>query len=495
MNNFETPYYPVNSFPQKLSAVIWEQFYNNEGPLPLIGCSLIGALSGAISDKVDVERFPGTSMPTAIFTWVVASSGSRKSSIDRMIVKIFGVFELESRKLMKRDLAVQRAAAIKWKADYDRLDKRLRTELNKEEQEQLQLELEELLLNEPPPMLVPKALYRDATPEGIAKGLYHWPAAFLNSSEAGPLLRGRTMSNQGFFSSLWDGEDLIIDRASQDSFVVVDPRLTISLMVQEKTFANFLDGPGRLAEDNGFLARFLLCYPDTLEGTRFNQFSTGSWRHLECFHARLYEILITGLPKKGVRLPRIVLQLSTEAHIALKNFSNRVEADLGLGRFLSDVKGSASKSAENVVRLAALFHSYEGFEGQVSAQTLQRAVDIVSWHLLEFKRLFGVRPEVPLEFQDAIALEKTIGNYAAVRPGQNFIPKTYLYTHSPPAIRNKARLNLALQVLSGQGKITVQRANKTYLVFLNSVHFPSVNQRAHLPFYSSQLPALGRNWN
>lgn len=494
MNIFETPNYPVNSFTPKLSATMWEQRYNTEAPLSMIGASLIGALSGAISDRVDVEGLSGNAVPTSVNTLAVAGSGSRKTSVDRMFMAVFKIFEKKAKELLKRDIAVHKAAMIKWQADHDRIEKRLKTEIAEEEQHSLQTALEELLLNEPCQISIPKILYNDATPEAIAQGLLRWSTGLLNSNEAGAMLNSRTMSNQGFFNGLWGGEDLTIDRASQESFVVSGPRLTISLMVQVKTFLSYLNGKGSLAEDNGFLPRFLICFPDPLEGTRFNLTPTGSWHNLETFQTRLMEILMSGLPKDGIRPPRKLLKLSPEAHALLRYFSNLVEADLGVGRFLSDVKGSASKAAENVARLAGLFHHYEGFEGTISAETVQRAMDIVSWHLLEYKRLFGAKPQMPLEVQDAIALERTIGNYAAIRPGLNYVPKSYLFTHGPSSVRNKARLDLALQVLCAQNKIGVQRLNKKWWIFLNPAFFVSVNQVGYPQQYTPQL-STPRHYN
>lgn len=491
MNIFQTPNYPVDSFPQKLRSVICEQFNNNEAALPTIGCSLIGALSGAIQDKVDVERMPGSLTPCAVNTWVVAGSGARKTTVDKMMMKVFSVFEKNALETMKPQIAAQKAKHLIWKAEFDRQEKLLKSESVDEDLiEEIQIELEELILNEPKPIQIPRILYRDATPEAIAKGLYAWSSGLLNTSEAGALLGGRTMSNLGFLSGLWDGDDLRIDRASSASYIVEGPRLTISLMVQEKTFGKFLSGQGGLARDNGFLARFLVCYPDPLEGSRFGANATGSWEHHEAFQSRLMEILMSGIPVDGVRGDRKVLALSVDAQVHLKIFSNKVEIDLGLGCFLSDIKDCASKVAENAVRLAGLFHYYEGIEGPISSDTMKRAVDICTWHMLEFKRLFGDTPDIPLEFQDAVSLEKCLSSFSVRRPGVNWVPKKYLFTHGPNAIRKKARLDLALQVLMGQGKIVMQRVNNTTVVLLNSYWFPAVNQGGYWPPPGSQRAPL-----
>lgn len=494
MNSQNFPY-PTDSFPPKLLAVIREQYNNNEAALPTIGCSLIGALSGAIQDKVDVERMPGFRIPCSVNTWVVSGSGSRKTTIDRMLMKVFSVFEKTALEKMKPQLAAQKAKHLIWKSDFERLEKRLKSESGDEIlAEEIQHELEKLLLTEPQQISLPKILYRDATPEAIAKGLQAWHSALLNTSEAGALLGGRTMSNLGFFSGLWDGDDLRVDRASSESYVVEGPRLTISLMVQEKTFAKFLASQGNLSRDNGFLARFLVCYPAPLEGTRFGFSATGSWEHQEEFQSRLLAILMSGIPVDGVCAERKVLTLSVDAQVALKIFSDQVEADLAWGRFLSDIRDCASKVAENAVRLAGLFHYYEGLDGPISGDTLRRAVDICSWHMLEFKRLFAESPEMPLEFQDAMALEKCISGYSAARPGQYYVPKKYLFTHGPSSVRKKARLDLALHVLWGQGKIAIHKDERTIVVVLNPCYFPAVNQGGYCPPpHGQQPPPL--SWN
>ncbi|MDI1269461.1 MAG: YfjI family protein [Polaromonas sp.] len=487
--NSQSSAYPTWAFPPKLQAAILEQWNNNEAPFPTIAASVIGALSAAIQDKVDVERIPGSRVPCSVNTWVVGGSGSRKTTIDRMLMKVFSVFEKAALEKMKPQLAAEKAKRLVWEFDLERLKKKLKGDPDHDMcAEEIQFELETLLLNEPKQSPIPKILYRDATPEAIAKGLSAWRSALLNTSEAGALLGGRTMSNLGFFSSLWDGDDLRIDRASSESYVVTGPRLTISLMVQEKTFAKFLSTQGSLSRDNGFLARFLVCYPTPLEGTRFGAFATGSWENHEALQSRLLEILMRGIPEDGVSLVRKVLTLSLDAQVALKIFSDQVEADIAPGRFLSDIKDFASKVAEHAIRLGGLFHYYEGNEGPISGDTLRRAVEICTWHMLEFKRLFAESPETPLELQDAMALERCIASFSAARPGQQWVPKKYLFTHGPNAVRKKARLDLALQVLWEQGKITVHIDKKTILVALNPYFFPAVNQCGYIPPHHPQQP-------
>lgn len=480
MNFSHIPHYPIGSYPHDLRAVIFEHLNNNEAALPTIGCSLISALSAAIQDKADVERIPATLTPCTINTLVVAGSGSRKTTTDRMMTKVFSTFENAALHTLKPQIAAQKAKSIVWKAEFERLEKQLKGDsVDDALVEKIQLQLATHIENEPKPIQIPNILYKDATPEALGKGLNAWSSALLNTNEAGALMGGRAMSNLGFFNERWDGDDLHIDRVSSESFVVKGPRLTISLMVPEKTFGKFLEGQGALARDNGFLARFLVCYPSPLEGTRLGLYATRSWENHDKFQSRLLDILMSGIPVDGVRANRKTLSLSVDAYVHLKNFSDDVERSLGWGGSLSDIKDCASKIAENAARLAGIFHYYAGIEGPISVDTMRRAVEICTWHMLEFKRLFGDRPQVPLEFQDAILLEKCLSSYSASRPGMNWVPKRYLLTHGPNAVRNKARLDLALQVLGAQGKTWLQRENRTWIVRLNTSYFQAASPNGY----------------
>ena len=488
MNNIQTPNYPFNEFPEKLRDVIKEQFDNNEAGLPTIGCCLIGALSAAIQDKVDVEVRPGTVVPSTVFTLVVAGSGARKTTVDTKMTKVASNFDKTASEAMKPQHARQKAKYQVWKLNLLRLEKQIQKGSGDEDElNQIQNELEKLYLDEPKQIPVPRMLYRDATPEAITKGLHSWRSGWLTTSEAASMFGGRTMSNLGLFNSLWDGSDLTVDRASSESYIVENPRLTISLMVQKKVFFEFLENKGSLARDNGFLARFLVCFPTPLEGSRFRLNATNSWDNHENFQARLMEILMSTLPIAGVYPNREVLTLSADARIAIKYFTDQVERAMAPGQALSDISDCASKVGENAVRLAGLFHYYEGIEGPITSNTIKQAIAICEWHMNEFIRLFCKAPELPPEVQDAMAVEKFLRDRVATFPRPNMVPKTYLFTHGPKTTRKKERLDLALHVLCMERKITLIREGKTFWVCLLSPYPPEVSLLNFQPNYAQIL--------
>jgi putative DNA primase/helicase len=94
-------------------------------------------------------------------------------------------------------------------------------------------------------------------------------------------------------SVLWDGGSLTIDRRTSESFTVRGARLTVALQVQEPTLREFFTRSGALARGTGFLARFLVAWPESTQGIRHSP-STGwacDWPHLAAFHRRIAAIL------------------------------------------------------------------------------------------------------------------------------------------------------------------------------------------------------------
>ena len=150
---------------------------------------------------------------------------------------------------------------------------------------------------------MPRLIYGDATPEALkwnlAKG---WPSGGVVSSEAGLVFgahgmgKDSVMRNLATLNQLWDGVDIATERRTTESFTVRGARLTIALQVQEATLRNFFDRSGGLARGTGFLARFLLAWPESTQGYRPFSDPPESWPALARFNQRIAGILEQGVP-------------------------------------------------------------------------------------------------------------------------------------------------------------------------------------------------------
>lgn len=251
--------------------------------------------------------------------------------------------------------------------------------------------------DKPAPLLIPRLLYSDATPEALAHGMTRWPSAAVISAEAGAVLGAHAMGrdsivrNLALLNSLWDAGELRVDRRTSESFTVRGARLTMSLHVQADALRDFFDKAGPLARGVGFFARFLMAWPESTQGTRQYREAPQSWPALSAFNRRLASLLETRPPlnDRG-ELDPPTLALSPEAKAAWIRFYNDVESELGAGGELIDVRDVASKAADNAARLTALLHVFEhGPTGSVSLAHMEVACRLVAWHLTEARRFLG----------------------------------------------------------------------------------------------------------
>ncbi|MEI7000729.1 DUF3987 domain-containing protein, partial [Klebsiella pneumoniae] len=74
----------------------------------------------------------------------------------------------------------------------------------------------------------------------------------------------------------------------------------------------------------------------------------------------------------------------------------QVETEMRLLGFLSDFKDYASKIAENMARIAALLHYFNGDEGDVSLTAAEAAIEISAWYVDEYIKLFSKQQELDM---------------------------------------------------------------------------------------------------
>jgi len=131
-----------------------------------------------------------------------------------------------------------------------------------------------------------------------------------------------------------------------------------------------------------------------------------------------------------------------------------IERDLP--HYLADIKEFGAKYCEKLARQACVLHVYEGNEGDISLETVERAAGICTWQLDENKRIFGMQPVVPRQNADAqLLLPKLID--LALKKGNPFRQNLALQ-NCPNSMRDHdrtVRVKAALEVLMMQDQIRV----------------------------------------
>jgi putative DNA primase/helicase len=466
--------YPLDALPATIRAAVEEVAGFVKAPLPLVASSALAALSLAIQAHVDVRRADKLAGPAGVFLLTIADSGERKSTCDGFFTQAIRDYEEAQAEAAKSLLKDYKAASDAWEAKRSGIKDQIRR-LAKDGKPTSSQEatLRDLEHDKPEPPRVPRLIYGDATPEALAFALAkQWPSAGVVSAEAGIVFgahgmgKDSVMRNLALLNVLWDGGKLTIDRRSVESFIVRGARLTMALQVQEATLRDFFDRSGALARGTGFLARFLVAWPESTQGLRPFTEAPASWPALAAFNRRLAEILAQPAPvdDEGALSP-LVLPLTPEAKVAWVAFHDTIESELASGGELYDVRDVASKSADNAARLAALFQVFEDSGNAVGVAAFDCASRIAAWHLNEARRFFG-----------ELALSAALANAARLdawlighcrREHTHAVPTRTVQQFGPGGLRDKTAMDAALHELEEAGRVRVDKTERRRVIKVN----------------------------
>jgi hypothetical protein len=470
-----TPY-PLDALPETLRAAVEEVLSFTKAPIPLVASSALAALSLAIQAHADIKRAERLQGPVGLFLLTIADSGERKSTCDGFFMQALRNYEANQAELAKPLLKDHRAALEAWGAQCSGIKAKINqlAKGGKSTHEQASW-LCDLEHDKPEPPRVPRLIYGDATPEALkwnlAKG---WPSGGVVSSEAGLVFgahgmgKDSVMRNLATLNQLWDGMDIATERRTSESFTVRGARLTIALQIQEATLRSFFDRSGGLARGTGFMARFLISWPQSTQGMRLFTEAPSSWPALERFNRRITEILereVT-IGEDGALSPPL-FSLSEEAKKQWVLFHDAIEQELATGGELFDVRDVASKTADNAARIATLFQIFEhGIGGAVEASSFEGASRIAAWHLQEARRFFG-ELVVPEEQIDAVRLDSWLIDYCR-QYNTLIVPRREIQRHVTPGhLRQKINLDRALAELAECDRVRLVHYDRRKEIHIN----------------------------
>lgn len=456
--------YPTDALPSIIqNAVISYQQYGQQ-PLPLIACSALANVSLACQSLANVARDSLLTSPISLYFLVIAASGERKSAADHTFGEAIREWERKIRLQLSPEVKRARTLHDTWLAEKNALLAQIRrASFNSDDTQWLKDKLVALTEKEPIVPLLPMLFFEDTTQEAITEQLAQgWPSASLWSDEGSIALssqgmQGNTAKFVATLNRLWDGKAFITHRKTTRSFTVTHRRLTVSLMLQPLVLQQLLGRQGGITRQSGFLARSLITYPESRMGERYYQEPPHSLDALQAFKQRVTNCLDESLHLDSTGCDRIpTISFSPQAKKTWIAFFNKVEKGLTNPAQWFTIKDFASKAAENVARLSALFHLFEGKHGLINSESVERAIQVIDWHLWETRELLKSEPELTHQ-QDALRLIQWLKNkgltQATPRQIQQFGP-----------LRNKKQRDDAIQYLMDtkhlkegkiQGKMTL----------------------------------------
>ncbi len=466
--------YPLDALPDAVRCAVEEVAGFVKAPIPLIAASALAALSLAIQAHTDVERAEKLTGPCGLFLLAIADSGERKSTCDGFFTKAIRDYEAQEQEAAKPFVKAYKSDMEAWDSQRSGIKEaiKLASKTGKPSTDLIQ-QLHDLDDNTPTPPRVPRLIYGDATPEALTYALAkQWPSGGVISSEAGSVFGGHgmgsdsVMRNLAALNQLWDGAALPVERRSSESYIVRGARLTMALQVQEATIRAFFANTKGLARGTGFLARFLISWPQSTQGTRHFTEAPASWPALATFNNRLTAILNRPAPiDDGGTLDPAMLTLAPDAKAAWVAFHNAIESKLSAGRELYDVRDVASKTADNAARLAALFHTFTGSIGPIDIEAMESAARVTAWHLSEARRFLG-ELAMPAELANPARLESWMLDYCK-RENTDKVPTRQIQQYGPCALRDQELYLKAVSELAELGRARLTKDGKKRAVHVN----------------------------
>jgi putative DNA primase/helicase len=466
--------YPLDALPDAVRCAVQEVAGFVKAPIPLIASSALAALSLAIQAHVDVERADKLHGPTSLFLLAIADSGERKSTCDGFFTTAIKGYQAEQQEAAKPLIKAYKSEHDAWEAQRSGLKEKIKALAKEGKPDTVQVQqLHVLDAREPLPPRVPRLIYGDATPEALTYALAkQWPSGGVISSEAGSVFGGHGMNgdsvmrNLAVLNQLWDGATLSTERRSSESFTVRGARLTMALQVQEATIRAFFDSTKGLARGTGFLARFLVSWPESTQGTRNFTEAPANWPALATFNNRLTAILNRHAPiDNDGGLSPAMMTLAPDAKAAWVAFHNAIESELSNGRELHDVRDVASKTADNAARLAALFHTFTGSIGPIDIEAMEAAAQVTYWHLTEAKRFLG-ELAMPAELVNPARLDAWLIDYCK-RMHTDKVATREVQQFGPGGLRDKAVFTEALKELAELGRARLTKDGKKRVIQIN----------------------------
>lgn len=463
MTNFHRPNkYPIDAFHNIVRDAAYEVGRHMQAPEALVGNAFLSAMSVACQRHVDVELLSGQVRPVSLNIATVAESGERKTSVDSLVCAPIYQHDTKKMKACTTRLASYRADMHFWNTVDDALQQRVRRAVKGgHDLDEVRDALVAHSLCKPTKPTSQRTICQSITGHAFMDALRgDGKSVAIMSDEGEIVLKGGAMESLGWLNKAWDGAKvLVLDRA-HDHVEVTNPRVTISFMVQAGAFEKFMEKGGHAARASGHLARYLVAYPESTQGTRYTSLEPPEWDALPAFHHRVVELL-----EAPTETQRVVLSFSAEARERWVSVLNDVERRLGASGDLSGIRDFASKSMEIVSRAAAIFHHFSAQAGTtISLETLERALEVVGWYLDEFRRLFGDPNDEPQVTTDARKVLRYL--YTHVWCCQhNEVPRNDVRQCGP--VRKRGRFENALDQLCRDGSIAVGRINGRQKLFIH----------------------------
>lgn len=447
-----------------IQPAVNETCRNLMSPYRLVQFGALSVACLACQPLANVRLPRGHVVPTSINTLIIGKSGEGKTAAENAFKRGICKFEDAQRSKYAAALKVYREQQVLFEVTRQALAMGVRRAITDGgDVEAAENALLTHMRSKPTPPKLVRVCYDDVTPEALLAGMAdNFPSVVLFSSEASGILNGRAFTVLEIFNQIWSCGKYASDRKSQRSIYLAWCRLALALMVQPEPLQRYLEAKGEKAKGLGFWARALVCDAGSTQGTRFIHDGTLSWVNCDVFAERVFALLTKAAEVVGQEgYEPEVIEFSPEAKALWFEQHNHLERQISQGGFFERAGDHASKLMENIARVAAVLHYFEGFEGPISPETFRISQVLCEDASNDYMRIF-VTP--PREFTDAHILNEWFNRYRG--HNASILAKNFARKNCPNALRSEGRFYLALEVLK-QNNAVVEYFDLKHTAYLN----------------------------
>lgn len=449
-----------------LKELVIEVVEATQAPIELVLSSALTTISLLCQPLIDVKRPGGIIGPVSLLIFLIANSGERKTTVESIFTSRIREYIKQLNIQHNRGILAWEFKLEAWEARKRRIIKDM-AKFDPTATEYLKFEKDLLLHQERKPdrPRAFKPIYEDTTIEALIKGMrLDTPWIALMSSEGVSILKG-AFNDFGKINALWSGSNIEVARATVEGCSLYDARLTIGIMVQHDVLREYLGSKGDLARSVGLLSRSLVFHPLSTQGTRFITNKTMNTQVMEKYNTRVTFLLDKAMNRlRNETEEKLIVDFSEDAESHWVSTYNKIEAELQEGGEYERSKDHASKLSENIARVAAILHYFEGGDGTISLQELRSAEKIVLECSKTFRDEFTFMPKL---LNDAEILYNWIQSKCPYSlKSFMWIEKNKILQNGPTRFRSASKLNQVLDCLEATGKVKVVNKHKPVRVHL-----------------------------
>lgn len=417
--------YPVHVLPAMLRDFADRVVAATQSSYEMVVPVMLAGMSAAVQGVADVKTPYGEIMPTSLFSFVIAKSGDRKSSILKKVMKGFEEFERGK---------ISGHVFPGWE---DR----------------------ELIHHQ--------FLIEDATSKGVIDIFKEGANSLFYSLDEAALIFNKL--DMPYFCKRFDGSAINEVSRTQGAIRLLDRRVALCMLTQDVTFERFLNKKGDLLVESGLMPRMLISQASAHTGIyRWNPLPANE-ENLERhgFHQRVRELMKKYAKElENTEISREVVCFDQSACELWEQYIQNVDFVLNHHGEWEEIRAFMRRSGELVMRIAAVLQYFTEPGDKIQPWAVQSSIEMVRWHLHEAKRIFGEEPlEIKIKKDVDLLFKYILERYQ--RTGSKYLAKGELLRYGPKSLRKSEVLDIAIQYLFRMGKLQILKYGRREIIYMN----------------------------